>query len=267
MTRRRLLTTGLLAACVAAAALPSFVSAAAPTDPQAAAQQPLQIMRVGDALDLIARPLADVPVMVADTGLDLSNPDIAPRLYRLPAASQVDDPDNGTTHTVPAGAIGWDFVGSPGLPGPTIPDPDPHDPDGGSGHGTAVAGLLGAAWNNGEGGAGVAPNARFLATRTCWDNDECYEHIQAAAINWAADQGVRVASFSWLSGTPIDPDGGLRSDRQPPERPLRDDPVRQRRPRRRRRRQPDAVQPRHRQRAVRVDLGARQRARLRRLRP
>ncbi len=83
MTSRRLHLTGLLAACVAAAALPATAHAAAPTDPQAASQQPLQLMHVGQALDLIARPLADVPVLVADTGLDLDHPDIAPRLWTL----------------------------------------------------------------------------------------------------------------------------------------------------------------------------------------
>ncbi|MDO8209534.1 S8 family serine peptidase [Conexibacter sp. CPCC 206217] len=210
MTRRRLLTTGLLAACAAAAALPSFASAAAPTDPQAAAQQPLQLMHVGEALDLIARPLADVPVMVADTGLEWNNPDIAPRLWRTPVDSQVADPDNDTTRDVPAGSIGWDFIGGANPGRSTRPDRDPADPDGQSGHGTAVAGVLGAAWNNGQGGAGVAPNARFLAARTCWDGDLCFEHIQGAAIDWAAGLGVRVVSFSWLSG-PLDADSPLRT--------------------------------------------------------
>ncbi len=209
MTSRRLHLTGLLAACVAAAALPATVHAAAPTDPQAASQQPLQQMHVGQALDLIARPLADVPVMVADTGLEWSNPDINPRLWRTPADSQVADPDNDRVRTVPAGSIGWDFIGGANSGRSTRPDIDPHDPDGGSGHGTATAGLLGAAWNNGIGSAGVAPNARFLAARTCWDGDLCYEHIQGAAIDWAAGLGVRVVSFSWLSG-PLDADSPLR---------------------------------------------------------
>jgi len=65
-----------------------------------------------------------------------------------------------------------------------------------------VAGLLGAAWNNGEGGAGGAPNARFVALRTCWDDDQCYQYVQAAAFDWAAARGVRVVSMSWLVGKP-----------------------------------------------------------------
>lgn len=182
----------------------SQASAAAPTDPQAGASQSLQILNVPAALDR-AGPLADVPVLVADTGLDLDHPDIASRLFSNPSPVEAPNPDGvPNPGTVPAGAAGWDLVGTnapPNLAG----DADPTDPPGGTGHGTTVAGVLGAAWNNGVGGAGVAPNARFIALRTCWDNDECYQYVQAAAINWAAERGAKVASFSWLSG-PIESD-------------------------------------------------------------
>lgn len=180
--------------------------AAAPTDPSAGAQQPLAIMRVGEALDHIGPALQDVPVLTADTGLALQQPDIAPRLFSLPADTTAPDPDNtGNPGTAMAGAAGWDLIGTD-APGALQPDADPSDsaPDGG--HGTNVAGFLGAAWNNGVGGAGVAPNARFLALRTCWGGDQCYEYVQASAFNWAADRGVRVVSMSWLSGSPIEND-------------------------------------------------------------
>lgn len=180
--------------------------AAAPTDPQAASQEPLAIMRVGEALDHVGPALADVPVLVADTGLALQQPDIAPRLFSMPQATPAPDPDGtGNPGTVQSGRPGWDLIGTD-APGALQPDDDPSDsaPDGG--HGTNVAGILGAAWNNGQGGAGVAPNARFLALRTCWGGDQCYAYVQASAFNWAADRGVRVVSMSWLSGTPIEAD-------------------------------------------------------------
>ncbi len=179
--------------------------AAAPTDPQAGAQEPLRILRVAAALDAAARPLADVPVLVADTGLDLDHPDIASRLFSLPAAVPAPNPDGvGDPGTVAAGKPGWDLLGVL-APGALAPDDDPSDPVGGSGHGTAVAGVLGAAHNNGQGGAGIAPNARFVALRTCWDGDNCYQYLQDDAFRWAADRGVRVISLSWLSG-PIEDD-------------------------------------------------------------
>ncbi|MEZ5102220.1 MAG: S8 family serine peptidase [Thermoleophilia bacterium] len=184
-----------------------LAAAAAPTDPQAGSQQILTIMRVPEAIDLLGKPLADVPVLVADTGIDLTHPDLQPRLFSLPTAVPAPDPDGvGNLGNVAVGAAGWDLLGTnapPNLAG----DADPDDPIGGSGHGTAVAGVLGAAWNNGAGGAGVAPNARFVALRTCWDGDQCYQYVQAAAIDWAAARGAKVASFSWLSG-PLE--NGLR---------------------------------------------------------
>ncbi|MGD9695356.1 MAG: S8 family serine peptidase [Thermoleophilia bacterium] len=208
MARIRLIAR-LTATAVALGAACTAAVAAAPTDPQAAAQQPLQIMRVPLALDLAGRPLQDVPVMVADTGLDLDNPDIAGRLFSLPSAVPAPDPDGvGNLPMVPAGAHGWDLIGNAPPNTAFQPDPDPSDV---GGHGTMVAGVLGAQWNNGQGGAGVAPNARFIAMRTCWVDDNCYQYAQASAIDWAADRGARVVSFSWLSGSGADLEAGLRN--------------------------------------------------------
>jgi subtilisin family serine protease len=181
------------------AAVPA--SAAGPTDPMASQQQPLKIMRVAKAVKSAGK-LADVNVLVADTGLDLGHPDLAPRLFSLGSATNAPNPDGlADPGTVAAGAPGWDLLGTLEPPN-LVADPDPSDPPGRSGHGTAVAGLLGAAWNNGVGGAGVAPNARFVALRTCWDDDQCYQYVQAAAFDWAAARGVKVVSMSWLVGEP-----------------------------------------------------------------
>jgi serine protease len=179
----------------------SASAAVGPTDPMAGQQQPLKIMRVAKAVKKAGK-LADVNVLVADTGLDLGHPDIAPRLFSLGSATRAPNPDGlSDPGTVAAGAAGWDLLGTLEPPN-LLADPDPSDPPGFSGHGTAVAGLLGAAWNNGVGGAGVAPNARFVALRTCWDGDQCYQYVQAAAFDWAAARGVRVVSMSWLVGEP-----------------------------------------------------------------
>jgi thermitase len=184
-----------------AIAVGTGAAAADPTDPQAPEQQPLQIMRVPDAVE-IAGPLQDVNVLVADTGLDLDHPDLAGRLFSLPSATKAPNPDGlADPGTVAAGAPGWDLLGVL-QPADLAADPDPSDPEGGSGHGTLVAGLLGAEWNNGIGGAGVAPNARFVALRTCWDDDQCYQYVQSAAFDWAAKEDVRVVSMSWLVGKP-----------------------------------------------------------------
>jgi subtilase family protein len=185
MTTTRRICTLLAAAGIAA-------GAAAP-----AHAGPLETLRVPEALSA-AGPLTPAPVLVADTGLKLDHPGFAGKLFSLPQDTPAPDPDGtGNPATVKAGAPGWDLIGGTSKPGPLKPDADPSDPGSGSGHGTAVAGVLG----------GVAPNARFVALRTCWDGDQCYQYVQAAAIDWAAARGAKVVSMSWLSG-PLEP--GLR---------------------------------------------------------
>jgi hypothetical protein len=197
------LTAAILLACAAPAA-----ALAPPTDPQYAQQTALAVMRQPQALATIGTtPFSDITVGVLDTGLDLTNPEFASRLVTLPAGTVAPDTHNGTSHPVPAGNPGWDFIGGgpktlPNDMNPTVaPDADPSDPTDGSGHGSFVSGLLGQAANNGIGGAGVATNARFLPLRTCWSDppDYCFQDIQADAINFGADQGVRVFSASWLA--------------------------------------------------------------------
>jgi subtilisin family serine protease len=181
-TRKLSLALALAASSLAVGA--GAAVAASPTDPMAAGQQPLSIIRVGEALDLAGAPPADVPVLVADTGLDLDHPALAPRLLGPPAANS-------------------DLIGTPAPPN-AVPDSDPSDPPPPySGHGTLVAGILAAAWNNGVGGAGVAPNARLIPMRSCWDDDQCYQYIQADAFSRAIEEfGARVVSMSWLVGEP-----------------------------------------------------------------
>jgi hypothetical protein len=62
-------------------------------------------------------------------------------------------------------------------------------------HGTDVAGVLGAATDNGEGIAGVAPDARIMPVRTA-DNILHQGSRLAAGIVWATDHGADVISMS-----------------------------------------------------------------------
>ncbi len=202
LTRRAALVTGSVAVLASLAAAVSPAGGADPTDPLAAQQQPLKLMHVGQALGKAGK-LAQVKVLVADTGLDLDNPEFSQRIYRLGQAVKAPvSLGGGAAGTVPKGNAGWDMIGQTNgcAPGDYAPDADPSDPAGCSSHGTLVAGILGAQWNNGVGGAGVAPNARFIPMRTCWDGDQCYDDITPPAVEWAIKRGAKVVSFSWLSG-------------------------------------------------------------------
>lgn len=78
-------------------------------------------------------------------------------------------------------------------------DPFPYDERGGygSGHGTAVAGILAAQQNNGSGISGVAPKCRLLAMRAFTADGQGEDDDVASAIVYAADNGVRILNLSF----------------------------------------------------------------------
>jgi subtilisin family serine protease len=76
-------------------------------------------------------------------------------------------------------------------------------------HGTAVAGIIGAAAGNGVGIAGMAPGARMMALRACWQVRDarpspptlCESLGIARALQYAIDHNAQVINLS-LSGPP-----------------------------------------------------------------
>ena len=77
-------------------------------------------------------------------------------------------------------------------------------------HGTAVAGIIAARAGNGAGIVGIAPQARLLALRACWQQGAgpaaCSSFTLARALQFAIDARAQVLNLS-LSG----PDDGLLS--------------------------------------------------------
>jgi hypothetical protein len=66
-------------------------------------------------------------------------------------------------------------------------------------HGTAVAGIIAARADNGIGIAGVAPGARLMALRACWQTDaaaSCNSFTLAKAFQFALQRGARVINMS-----------------------------------------------------------------------
>jgi subtilisin family serine protease len=66
-------------------------------------------------------------------------------------------------------------------------------------HGTAVAGIIAARADNHLGVVGVAPRARLLALRACWqaaDDTRCTSLSLAIALHTAIDQGAQVINLS-----------------------------------------------------------------------
>ncbi|MGA9165408.1 MAG: S8 family serine peptidase [Thiobacillus sp.] len=109
-----------------------------------------------------------IVIAILDTGVDSTHPDLAANM-------------------VP----GWNFYDNNSNTSDVY------------GHGTMVAGTAAAAANNGTGSAGVAWGAKIMPVRISAPDGTAYWSTIAQAINWAADNGAKVAniSFSGLSGS------------------------------------------------------------------
>lgn len=74
-------------------------------------------------------------------------------------------------------------------------------------HGTGIAGVIAAKANNGIGIAGIAPEARLMALRACWETGKgtaptlCSTLTLARAIQYAIDHSAQIINLS-LSGPP-----------------------------------------------------------------
>jgi subtilisin family serine protease len=125
-----------------------------------------------------------VRVGIMDTGVDASHPDIAPNFDRgLSRNFTVDDPViDGACDTDPDGSC-----------------TDPADVDEG-GHGTHVAGIIGAAINN-FGTAGVAPKVDLVNLRAGQDSGYFFLGPTLDALTYAGDNGIDVVNMSFY----IDP--------------------------------------------------------------
>jgi subtilisin family serine protease len=160
----------------------------------------------------VTRGSPDILIAVIDTGVS-SHPDLAPALWQnddppgngSPADDATDqdgsgavedweredDDDNGYVDD----AHGYDFVDAPRIGGPGDAVERDSDPADDSGHGTAVAGVVGAAAENGIGIAGLAPDCRLMIVRAGFNpglglfSGVLEEDDAAAAIVYAAENG------------------------------------------------------------------------------
>ncbi len=116
----------------------------------------------------------NISIAIIDTGVDVKHPDLKGQI-------------NGTK----------DFVAHPST--------DFFN----DGHGTAIAGIIAARTNNGQGIVGLAPDSRIIAMKACWETSAgtldavCNSFTLALALNAAIEMNVNVINLS-LTG-PYDP--------------------------------------------------------------
>ena len=133
-----------------------------------------------------------VVIGVIDSGVDVSHPDLAANIWRNPGeipGNGIDDDRNGFIDDV----SGWDFVSN---------DNTPQD---GDGHGTHVAGTIGAVGNNGRGVVGVNWEVSILPLKFLDDSGSGSTAAAIAAINYATalrNSGVNIVATnnSWGGG-------------------------------------------------------------------
>jgi subtilisin family serine protease len=124
---------------------------------------------------------------VIDTGVDYTHPDLAPNMWANSdevAGNGIDDDRNGYIDDT----RGWDFANN---------DNNPMDDNG---HGTHVAGTIGAVGNNGVGVTGVAWSTSIMALKFLDASGSGALSNAIRAIDYARVNGAKVINASWGGG-------------------------------------------------------------------
>ena len=171
-----------------------------PNDPQYEEQWNLPLINMPQAWG-IEKGNPDVVIAIVDTGFDYTHEDLAPKTWvnvdEIPD-NGIDDDNNGYIDDV----RGWDFTDA--LDAANAGDflEGDNDPIDESGHGTHVAGIAGAAVDNGIGVAGIAWNCTLMSVRagtSLGGGTGLQDNDSASAIVYAVDNGARVINMSWGS--------------------------------------------------------------------
>ena len=129
-----------------------------------------------------------VVVAVIDTGCDLNHPDLAANIWTNPGEIPGNGIDDDGNHYVDD-VHGWDFA-----------DQD-NNPQDATGHGTHVAGIIGAESDNSRGVAGVAWRVRIMPLRFMNTFEEGTIADAVEAIDYALAMGAKIINCSWGSSS------------------------------------------------------------------
>ncbi|MDR3628618.1 MAG: S8 family peptidase, partial [Ignavibacteriaceae bacterium] len=178
-----------------------------PNDSLVAEQWALEKIKAFDAWN-ITEGADSVIIGLIDTGIDYTHPDLANKIYINPGETGTNsngkDKKSDSTDNDNNGFIddymGWDFTNAQGYPYDSTGgdftgwDNNPMDENG---HGTYIAGILGAETNNSIGIAGTAPKVRIMNLRAFDPTGNGQEDDVAAAILYAVKMGAKVINMSF----------------------------------------------------------------------
>lgn len=154
-----------------------------PSDPRFGDQWGLTKIRAPLAWDVLSGD-GSIVIAILDTGADLNHPDLQGNLWQNfgeIADNGVDDDGNGYVDD----RWGWDVIRWDGTP------QDDH------GHGTHVAGIVGAVGNNGVGVAGVLWRCRLLPVKVLNSSGNGTYAGVAEGVYYAAKNGARILNMSF----------------------------------------------------------------------
>lgn len=126
-------------------------------------------------------------VAVIDSGIDYNHPDLAGNLWKNPKETNKngkDDDRNGYTDDV----YGWNFVNNSA----NVMDDN--------GHGTHVAGIIGAVGDNGIGVTGVNWDIQIMTLKFLDKDGSGYMSNAVKAVNYAVANGAKVINNSYAGG-------------------------------------------------------------------
>lgn len=130
---------------------------------------------------------SNVIIAVIDTGIAYDHPDLASNMWRNPGENPDDGIDNDGNGLVDD-VFGYDFGSG---------DSDPMDS---VGHGTHVAGTIGAVGNNSSGVTGVMQRGKLMALKATRADNMLTSEAIARAIRYAVSKGAHAINASFTRG-------------------------------------------------------------------
>ena len=154
-------------------------------DPLMKKKWDLQKTNVKEAWLKFSKGNKDIVVAVIDTGTDVNHPDLKANIWtnkkEIPG-NDLDDDKNGYKDDI----NGWNFV------------KNNNNVDDRHGHGTHIAGIIGAVGGNGIGISGVAPKVSLMTLKYYDPNDNGKNNLNNTikAIQYAVQNGAHIINYS-----------------------------------------------------------------------
>ena len=154
-------------------------------DPLMKKKWDLQKTNVKEAWLKFSKGNRNIVVAVIDTGIDVNHPDLKANIWKNPKeipGNNIDDDGNGFVDDI----HGWNFVKNNNKVNDT------------HGHGTHIAGIIGAEGGNGIGLSGVAPQVSLMALKYYSPNDNGKNNLNntVKAIEYAVKNGAHIINYS-----------------------------------------------------------------------